>query len=198
MGTGMAFPWHIIEAAPLASGHLVEDLQLGLELAGTGAAPQFCPGALVTSEFPLHAEARATQRTRWEHGHIAIMATAPRLLVRALATRQGALAALVFDLCVPPLAALVLLCVLMVVLGAVLTSAGGDRAPLGVSLVALLALLGAVLLAWHRFGRDLVSLRELFSAPIYAFAKLPVYAALLTKRQLAWVRTHRGDKPPEQ
>jgi hypothetical protein len=41
-GTGMAFPWHVIAAAPLASGHLVEDLQLGVALALAGTPPLFC------------------------------------------------------------------------------------------------------------------------------------------------------------
>jgi cellulose synthase/poly-beta-1,6-N-acetylglucosamine synthase-like glycosyltransferase len=29
MGTGMAFPWDVLREAPLASGHIVEDLRLG-------------------------------------------------------------------------------------------------------------------------------------------------------------------------
>ena len=36
--------------------------------------------ALVTSSFPLDAAARASQRTRWEHGHLGVIATqVPRL-----------------------------------------------------------------------------------------------------------------------
>src|SRR5688572_3435370 len=35
-GTGMAFPWQIIRDAPLASGNIVEDMQLGLDLAVAG------------------------------------------------------------------------------------------------------------------------------------------------------------------
>ena len=38
MGTGMAFPWGLLRDAPLASGHLVEDMQLGIDLAMAGAA----------------------------------------------------------------------------------------------------------------------------------------------------------------
>ena len=36
MGTGMAFPWKIISSANLGDGELVEDLQLGLDLALAG------------------------------------------------------------------------------------------------------------------------------------------------------------------
>ena len=65
MGTGMAFPWPVIEAAPLASGHIVEDMCLGLDLAEAGTPPVFCPDALVTSTFASKADGLAVQRTRW-------------------------------------------------------------------------------------------------------------------------------------
>ena len=38
MGTGMAFPWELIRSANLASGSIVEDTKLGLELA-SGRTP---------------------------------------------------------------------------------------------------------------------------------------------------------------
>ena len=52
MGTGMAFPWDVICTADLASGHIVEDLKLGLELTAGGWPPLFCPSAVVSSAFP--------------------------------------------------------------------------------------------------------------------------------------------------
>ncbi|HEV7136313.1 MAG TPA: glycosyltransferase family 2 protein, partial [Steroidobacteraceae bacterium] len=45
MGTGMAFPWECIARADLASGHIVEDLKLGIELALEGSPALFCPEA---------------------------------------------------------------------------------------------------------------------------------------------------------
>src|SRR5262245_56051654 len=50
-GTGMAFPWDAICPADLASGWIVEDLKLGLDLALAGHPPLFCPSARVTSRF---------------------------------------------------------------------------------------------------------------------------------------------------
>ena len=86
MGSGMAFPWHMVAGGRLASGHLVEDLKLGLELAQAGSAPLFCPDALVSSVFPASAAGVASQRRRWEHGHLSVLcAQGPRLLLRALA-----------------------------------------------------------------------------------------------------------------
>jgi hypothetical protein len=47
----MALPFDLVNTADLASGSIVEDLKLGLDLALAGSAPMFCPSALVTSEF---------------------------------------------------------------------------------------------------------------------------------------------------
>ncbi|MGB6488158.1 MAG: glycosyltransferase family 2 protein, partial [Steroidobacteraceae bacterium] len=63
-GTGMAFPWTCIRGATLATGHIVEDLKLGLELAGAGHPALFCPEVCVTSYFPASEEGFRTQRTR--------------------------------------------------------------------------------------------------------------------------------------
>ena len=108
-GTGMAFPWPLIRDASLASAHIVEDLRLGLELAAEGSPPTLCPGATVLSVFPLGAAAFLSQRVRWEQGHFGVIAElGPRLMWRAIRRGQLPLAAMVADLCVPPVAALVL------------------------------------------------------------------------------------------
>jgi cellulose synthase/poly-beta-1,6-N-acetylglucosamine synthase-like glycosyltransferase len=194
MGTGMAFPWMLIRAAPLASGHIVEDMQLGLDLARAGSAPQFCPQARVTSVFPNSEEGASAQRTRWEHGHLAVIATqGPRTLWRALVSANAALAAMALDLAVPPLASLVMLLVAGAILSAILAVLGGSALPLLVLAAALAALSAAVGLAWWRFGRDIVSFIELATAPVYVLRKLPIYARLWRARQVDWVRTKRDD-----
>ena len=195
MGTGMAFPWPRIRAAQLASAHLVEDMQLGLDLAEAGAAPLFCPGALVTSTFPLDRDGSRSQRTRWEHGHLSVIAeAAPRLLVRALLRRDGLLAAMVLDLMVPPLAALALITVALGALEALWWALGGSAWPLAVSAVGFGLLGVAVALAWRREGREIVSLPELLALPLYVAAKIPLYLRLLTRRQVEWVRTKRDER----
>ena len=62
MGTGMAFPWDVIRSADLASGSIVEDLKLGLDLALAGNPPIFCPSPGVISDFPLTVEGIQSQR----------------------------------------------------------------------------------------------------------------------------------------
>jgi cellulose synthase/poly-beta-1,6-N-acetylglucosamine synthase-like glycosyltransferase len=196
MGTGMAFTWACIRTAPLASGHLVEDLQLGLDLAAAGTPPMFCPDALVTSFFPIHADGASAQRTRWEQGHLAVIArVGPRLVWRAMRLGRIELLALAVDLCVPPLAVLVLLLSGGVAATSASAIAGGSTWPLSIIGLALLLLGSGIFVAWHRYGRRLVSGSELLRAPLYVVAKLPMYVRLLTKRQTEWVRTRRDDKP---
>jgi cellulose synthase/poly-beta-1,6-N-acetylglucosamine synthase-like glycosyltransferase len=192
MGTGMAFRWAAIEQAALASGHLVEDMQLGLELALAGTPPLFCERALVESVFPSDSEGIASQRMRWEHGHLATIGRdAPRLLWRAVRRLDLPLFTMALDLAVPPLASLVLMLFICAVMAAAWWAAAGAVVPLALAGVALALVASAVLLAWWREGRRLVSPRELAYLPVYVAAKIPVYVRLFTRRQAQWVRTKR-------
>jgi cellulose synthase/poly-beta-1,6-N-acetylglucosamine synthase-like glycosyltransferase len=194
MGTGMAFPWPLLRDAPLASGHIVEDMQLGLDLARVGAPPQFCPDVSVSSVFPLDRAAARTQRTRWEHGHLTtLLGVGPRLLALGLARGRPGLMAMALDLMVPPLAALVLLLGALALVDAAWWLGVGDAAPFTVAFVAFTLVAAAVLVAWWREGRGLLGVRELFGLPLYIAAKLPMYLRLLGKRQVEWVRTKRDD-----
>jgi cellulose synthase/poly-beta-1,6-N-acetylglucosamine synthase-like glycosyltransferase len=192
MGTGMAFPWPMLRDAPLASGHLVEDMQLGLDLARAGTLPLFCPAASVSSVFPLDRAAARTQHTRWEHGHLSmIVGVGSRLLALGLVRVRPGLMAMALDLMVPPLAALVLLLGGLALVDAAWWLWTDDPAPFIVAFVALLLIDAAMLVAWWREGRRLIGLRELFGLPFYIAAKVPVYLRLLGKRQVEWVRTKR-------
>jgi len=192
MGTGMAFPWSIIGKAPLASGHLVEDMQLGIDLAVAGVPPLFCADACVTSVFPSSDVGAVAQRTRWEHGHLSVIASgAPRLLAGAVTRRRLDLAAMALDLCVPPLASLALSTSAICALAALLYLLTGKIAPLLVALAAAAAMGLAIGLAWRSFGRGILSLADLLAAPGYALAKLPIYARVLTRRQQEWIRARR-------
>jgi cellulose synthase/poly-beta-1,6-N-acetylglucosamine synthase-like glycosyltransferase len=192
MGSGMAFPWALIERAALASADLVEDLRLGLDFARQRQAPLFCPEALVTSEFPVNAQGLQSQRTRWEHGHLAMLfRDGPRLLLEGLRTANAGLCALTLDLCVPPLALLVLLALACCALGLLMWAWTGAALPWSLALAGPLLLALAVLAAWVRFGRAILSWRELAYAPVYALIKIPLYLRFLVKRQVKWVRSER-------
>lgn len=193
MGTGMAFPWRLIEGARLASGSLVEDMQLGLELARAGHAPVFCEQARVTSRFPDSAEASASQRARWEHGHLSLIGQQlPPVLAAAWQRRDGRLLAMALDLAVPPLALLVLLVAGAWGLSAVLLVLGGGGAALGLASGVLGLLAVAVLAAWAGWGRALLRPWDLLGLPWYVLSKLSLYLRFWSsRRQKDWVRTDR-------
>jgi cellulose synthase/poly-beta-1,6-N-acetylglucosamine synthase-like glycosyltransferase len=192
MGTGMAFPWSCIARADLASGHIVEDLKLGLELARAGSPALFCPEALVTSDFPSSAEGFKSQRTRWEHGYLGvILRDAPPLIAQSLLQRSLPLLALGLDLCVPPIALLVLLTGAVWLAAAVFYVLAGPVPPLLLASGELALLAGCVLIAWARYGRNIISGASLALAPLYALAKVPLYAKFLVARQIDWVRSKR-------
>jgi cellulose synthase/poly-beta-1,6-N-acetylglucosamine synthase-like glycosyltransferase len=191
VGTGMAFPWDVISKANIADGAIVEDLKLGLELAQLGHPPVFCPTAKVDSEFSASVTGARTQRTRWEHGHMGIIATVPRLLWRALTQRNWQLLALTLDVAVPPLALLVLLTLAVTALAGFAAVMGFSLAALFISAADLAMLAFAVLVVWLRHGRDLLPAARLLSLISFVIGKLPLYFQSLFRRQSTWIRTER-------
>lgn len=193
-GSGMAFPWAQIATAPLASGHLVEDMQLGIDLSILGHAPAYCALAQVSSEFPQNTEAQQTQRTRWEHGHLGVIATqVPRLLKEGLLQRRPELWALALELAVPPIGGLIMVALLASVLGGLSAWITGHGVLLALPLWPLFAIGLGTLMAWHQFGRSVISGRELSGLFAYLWSKAPIYLAFVKKRQTTWIRTSRDD-----
>ncbi|MET0544033.1 MAG: glycosyltransferase family 2 protein [Variovorax sp.] len=193
MGSGMAFTWSCIASVDLASGHLTEDLQLGVKLAGAGRAPRFCPEARVESWFPEKKAALDAQHTRWEHGHLSmILAGVPSLLWRGVRTGSAGALALALDLCIPPLALLALLLLGSCVFAGWM-AAGGTSGHVAAAVAAgcVLCFTAAVVLGWWSVGRRWVSFAELALAPVHVLGKLPVYVAFVFRRQKEWVRTSR-------
>lgn len=196
MGTGMAFPWQAISAVNLATGDIVEDMKLGIDLACRGTPPLFCPHALVTSHFPNSTQGLSSQRARWEHGHLAvILREAPRLLWAAARGRSGLLLALFLDLIVPPLALLGFLTIAAIAAGLALKSVTSVWYPLIAATTAAVLLAAAVMMAWSRYGRTIIPLSALLLAPLYALWKIPLYLRFVLARQMTWVRSKRdGDQ----
>jgi cellulose synthase/poly-beta-1,6-N-acetylglucosamine synthase-like glycosyltransferase len=193
MGTGMIFPWHVIQGVPLANGNLVEDLKLGLDLAALGHAPRFYPFVVGTSEFPLTKKATDSQRQRWIQGHVGMILQAPRLIFQAVLTRNWDLLVLVLDMAIPPLSMLAPLVFAMLFAGVFLYLLLGISAPVVVALVNFLLLSSGLLLAWLKFGREVISLRDFVTLVPSVFKKLSFYfRTYFGKRIIAWVRTDRS------
>jgi cellulose synthase/poly-beta-1,6-N-acetylglucosamine synthase-like glycosyltransferase len=192
MGSGMAFPWTLISSVQLATGHLAEDMQLGLELCRLGHAPVFCPSVTVYSRFPDDSDGARVQKTRWEHGHLAmITGTLPSLFMRSVSAHNFDLAIMALDICVPPLTLQVLLSfgVMLAILPiAILTH---HFASLMIAASGLASLGVAVAAAWLAHGRNIVSPKDLLRAIGYVAWKVPVYLKLLSSRQIEWIRTKR-------
>ncbi len=188
-GSGMAFPWSVIAAMDLASGAIVEDMKLGIDLAIAGN-PVTLSTAQVTSTLAQKSQAANEQRKRWEHGHMqSILTYAPQILRAGLV--QGRLDLLVFalDLCIPPLSLLVMMWVGIFSLSAGLISVG--TMPLLISAIAGVCLFLAITIAWAGYGRSMISLGQLARVPFYILGKVPLYFKFISDRQQAWNRTDR-------
>ena len=200
-GAGMAFPWALISRASLASGNIVEDLQLGLDLAAAGHPPAFCPAARFTSRLPDQPHQRATQRRRWEHGHLRTLLTqGPRMVAAAVRRRDVRLLALALELCVPPLSLLLLLVLAAASCALAAASAGASAVPLWMLLGGAACMLACVLAACVRHSDAGVRgpLLALASAPLYVGGKLPLYVSFLLKPQREWVATRVAPPSPQQ
>lgn len=191
-GTGMAFPWSVIRKVSLASSNLVEDMQLGIDLALLGTSPLFCEDAKVIGVLPAQEKAAKTQRTRWEHGHLKTLYTqVPRLIHASIRQKRLDLLAIALDLCVPPLAFLVMLWSVALVPSVLMAICNLSVLPLQCLAFEGTLLLTAILMTWANFGRSIISLKTLLSIPLYILWKLPMYFSFFKKPQKEWVRTQR-------
>ena len=195
-GTGMAFPFATLREAKLASAHLVEDMRLGLDLALDGSPPLFCEAARIDSEFPVSEAGVASQRQRWEEGHLGMIAFALPRLPAALARGRVGAVALILDMLVPPLTLLLLATLAVFGLAALATLLFAlPGLALGLATLALVLLGLAVVAAWTGFGRAVLTPREAVQVVPFLARKLALYARLATgSRAGGWVRTDRSGK----
>jgi len=195
-GSGMAFPWRHLAGRNLASGEIVEDLALGLDLAEAGAAPVYCGEAVVRSAFPATEEAAMRQRARWEHGSLKIASRrAPGVLLQGLLKGDPRQAALAADALVPPLVLLAAM-LLGVVLVSLAAAAFGAPASLPFAILALALFAGATALAWFVHGREALPVRDLPLLAGYVLSKFRVYGRDARASSRTWTRTDRGEAPP--
>lgn len=190
-GTGMAFPWPLFARADLATGSIVEDLSLGIEMTRAGHAPYLVEDAHVRSAPAAMGDA-LQQRQRWEHGFLdTLRRRALPVLVGGV--KRGSLreTLLGLHLLVPPLALLLALAGMALALLAGLAAVGASTVPFLAlaSLVAVVVILVAI--AWVVGGRPFLTGGALLRAPFYILWKLPIYVGFLRKPQAAWTRTPR-------
>ena len=194
-GTGMAFPWEILATVDIASGNIVEDMKLGIDLTLQGYPPRFCDTVRVTGTLPENQTDARTQRQRWEHGHLRTLLTdVPRLLVAAIRQRRLDVLALALELSVPPLSLLVLAWGGMTAVATGWFWGTGVGLPLQVLGISGLCMTLAVLGSWAMVGRQDMSLKTLLSVPFYIVWKIPLYAGFVAAPEQEWVRTKRASE----
>ena len=191
-GSGVAYPWPVLQKTPHPESHIVEDMHYSIELALAGFPTQPCMEAAVVSNLPDAPQAARTQRTRWEHGHLSVLLSqVPRLLIGALRKRSPRLLVLAFELMVPPLS--LLLTVLLLFSGAMLALSvlSGIWLPVWILLAGFgLGLIGLTA-AWWRFGRRVLPTGMLLRIPHYIVGKISIYRRFFSSPEQAWVPTAR-------
>lgn len=192
-GTGMALPWRLFAEADLATSSIVEDIRLGFELTEAGFPPQLVEGAVIWSN-PSSGSGTLVQRRRWEGGFLQMARrTAPRALGRSLRRLDPGGFAAALDLCVPPLALLVMADIGLVLLaGAATAVSGAQWWPVLALASTLAAAIASVLIAWAREGRPFLTTGALLRLPLYLLWKIPLYLGLTRKGAPSeWLRTGR-------
>lgn len=192
-GTGMAIPKAALAQVSLGGGNIVEDMQLGLDLALAGKAPRLCAAARVTGRFPRDGSTALGQRRRWEHGHLrTIINQVPRLLWHGLTRARLGAIAMAVDLLVPPLSLLLVLLILALLTTALVALLPGvSWIPAVVLASSTLAVLGCIFLAWVKYGRQTLPPTSLAAALSYVAWKLPMYCMFFIRPEKKWVRTAR-------
>ncbi len=191
-GSGMAFPWQVIDSLELGSSNIVEDMKMGIDLVKAGYSPLFCPEARVSSKLPSSKSHQTVQRTRWMHGHLQmIISEGFSFLLTSLKKRQWKEFVFALDLIIPPLS----LVVFFMLVGLCLT---GIAYLFGIGKIAFMFMLGifflfvlSLLSAWWRFGKDIVPARILIGVPGYVLSKASIYRAFIRNREKEWIRTER-------
>lgn len=191
-GTGMAFPWKAIRSINLASGHITEDMKLGIDLTLAGYEPVFCSQAAVKGYLPSNDRTATKQRTRWEHGHLQTLLTyVPQMLLESLRQKRLRLFLSALDLSVPPLSLLVVIWLGVLGISVVAAVLGVSWIPAIILIIAGWCLFLAIGIAWTKFGRTDIPLHKLLIIPVYVLWKIPIYLKFLIKPQKVWERTNR-------
>lgn len=187
-GSGMAFPRTVFAEKHWATGSLVEDFDMGLDLLLSGQSVVFAQDARFISRASSRHGTRG-QRRRWEHGMLqTAFRYVPRLLATATRRKRGGLVLVALDLLIPPTVLLIVALALATFLVALTGGVGGPLVTLA-SAQALLAT--ASLAAWLREGQGILPLACLWQVPAYVVWKVPLLLQFVTRRERAWLRTER-------
>lgn len=195
MGTGMAFPWNLIYQTNLANGNIVEDMKLGIDLTSKGHNILFLPSAKVISEFPTDPTAQASQRTRWEHGHLDTIKThVPNLLKLSLKTRNLKCLLFALDLAIPPITLLLIIIKFLILVFLSILLFSNDGFYLKLTSPFFISLFLCILLSWYTTSRNLFTASDIKALPKHILTKSRNLTNFLIKKEKKWVKTKRIKK----
>jgi cellulose synthase/poly-beta-1,6-N-acetylglucosamine synthase-like glycosyltransferase len=192
-GSGMAFPWQVLQKVSLANSKTTDDMQLSVDLTLAGHPPLYCPQGKVTGRL-MEQKAATSQRSRWEHGHIEmLLVESPRLLKAAIAQRRFQLIALALEIFIPPLSLLVMLWLAATSTAFLATFIGVPSLPLLILGMAGLCIFVSIIGTWAKFSRAEIPGTALLAMPFYLLWKVPLYLAFLFRPQTRWLKTERDN-----
>jgi cellulose synthase/poly-beta-1,6-N-acetylglucosamine synthase-like glycosyltransferase len=191
MGFGMGFPWVIAKDVQFASGNIVEDLELGLQLAATRKAAKFYTGASTYSTFPVSRKGEISQRRRWETGSFSMLLRHGWVTVfKGISSGNLDLTVLGLDMLVPPLVMHAgLLFVYAVAVTAGVFVFGASAVVLNLALASLVLFGASIALGWLSRGRDILPASGFLRLIPFVWAKFQIHAG---GKKGSWVRTDRG------
>ncbi|WP_053979882.1 glycosyltransferase family 2 protein [Marinagarivorans algicola] len=200
-GSGFAIAGALIDHIDLASGEIVEDMKLGLDLALLGRKVEFVLPAKITSVLPTDNQTSQVQRARWEHGHIGMITKyVPKLLLFSLKELRWASLITALDLCILPFIVLLTLSAgLSIILGSAMYLIGWSVFVywiVGLNIMLLVALIVANALR----GSDRLQLKDVYALSEYALNKIGLYRALTSGKRSRWHKTQRElpAQPPKK
>ncbi|MGB8702666.1 MAG: glycosyl transferase, partial [Thermosynechococcaceae cyanobacterium] len=196
-GSGMAFPWTLIQSVSLAGSINADDMQLTIDFALQGVPPVYEPQSRVTGRM-MAAEDATSQRSRWENGHLKVIAgRVPALLGLALQLRRFDLFILALDVAIPPLALLIWLWLGISLLELLMYGIGIiGQGPLYLGIGAGGLFLLSIFLSWKKFGQTILPRRVWLQVPRYLLWKLPIYLRFIAQPQPEWITTERDKTKP--
>ena len=190
-GSGMAFPWSVINQVSLVGSINADDMKLTVDLTLKDLVPMYCEDSLVVGRLMEDGDAQS-QRTRWEHGHLQmISAEVPKLVKAWLRQPRFAFLLLALDISIPPLSLLVMIWLAATVVSTGAMLLGLWWLPSAILAVAGIFLIGTVLAVWQQFGYKDLPLKDLIAVPFYIIGKLPIYLKFVVNPQAGWVTTER-------
>ncbi|MCQ8847330.1 glycosyltransferase [Alteromonas stellipolaris] len=193
-GSGIAFPFSIIQNLNFSTGSIVEDMELGLRLSLTGQPVQYRDDCLIESYFPENQKGLDAQRSRWEHGHLAIISTIPKLLIDAIRSFDFKSVLLLLDVAIPPLISFMLIKTMLLIVGLCLLFVLGHTTLFYVMLSSLLVTTSALLAVWLVHGRKLLGISSLYLVANFFLSKISIYSRFFGGKRAGWDKTTRDKK----